>query len=405
MEKPNPSLSPQLLLLLLLVIVTASSRCRAENNVVGGRGKQSSSSSSGVAFFIFGDSFLDAGNNNYINTTTLDQANFPPYGRTFFNFPTGRFSDGRLLPDFIAKYAKLPLIPPFLKPGNNINDMAMGANFASAGAGALVETFQGDVIDLQTQLGNMKKVGKGLRNKLGKEERDAKISGGVYMFSIGSNDYMSPFLTNSSSSLLFHTSSSRFVAMVLANLTAVVKDIYDMGGRKFVFMNVPTLGCLPAMRLLMKNPNGKCYEEQVSELAKLHNARLSTVVLPRLARELKGFKYSLFDFSTSLHRRMTHPSNYGLKEGEEACCGTGKWRGIDSCGGKRSVKKEFEVCNNPTEYLFWDSFHLTDTAYHQMAREIWNPTPPPSSTITKTSPLAIVGPYTLHQLFHAAIHH
>ncbi|CAI0418906.1 unnamed protein product [Linum tenue] len=384
MEKPNPSLSPQLLLLLLLVIVTASSRCRAENNVVGGRGKQSSSSSSGVAFFIFGDSFLDAGNNNYINTTTLDQANFPPYGRTFFNFPTGRFSDGRLLPDFIG--------PSLLC-------------YLHLRAGALVETFQGDVIDLQTQLGNMKKVGKGLRNKLGKEERDAKISGGVYMFSIGSNDYMSPFLTNSSSSLLFHTSSSRFVAMVLANLTAVVKDIYDMGGRKFVFMNVPTLGCLPAMRLLMKNPNGKCYEEQVSELAKLHNARLSTVVLPRLARELKGFKYSLFDFSTSLHRRMTHPSNYGLKEGEEACCGTGKWRGIDSCGGKRSVKKEFEVCNNPTEYLFWDSFHLTDTAYHQMAREIWNPTPPPSSTITKTSPLAIVGPYTLHQLFHAAIHH
>ncbi|CAI0419284.1 unnamed protein product [Linum tenue] len=380
MEKPNSSLSPQLRLLLLLVIVTASSRCRAENNVVGGRGKQST----GVAFFIFGDSFLDAGNNNYINTTTLDQANFPPYGRTFFNFPTGRFSDGRLLPDFIGPFS---------------------INFASAGAGALVETFQGDVIDLQTQLGNMKKVGKGLRNKLGKEERDAKISGGVYMFSIGSNDYMSPFLTNSSSSLLFHASSSRFVAMVLANLTAVVKDIYGMGGRKFVFMNVPTLGCLPAMRLLMKNPNGKCYEEQVSELAKLHNARLSTVVLPRLARELKGFKYSLFDFSTSLHRRMTHPSNYGLKEGEEACCGTGKWRGIDSCGGKRSVKKEFEVCNNPTEYLFWDSFHLTDTAYHQMAREIWNPTPPPSSTITKTSPLAIVGPYTLHQLFHAAIHH
>ncbi|CAI0419288.1 unnamed protein product [Linum tenue] len=142
MEKPNSSLSPQLRLLLLLVIVTASSRCRAENNVVGGRGKQST----GVAFFIFGDSFLDAGNNNYINTTTLDQANFPPYGRTFFNFPTGRFSDGRLLPDFIGPfYAKLPLIPPFLQPGNNIDHMAMGVNFASAGAGALVETFQGDV--------------------------------------------------------------------------------------------------------------------------------------------------------------------------------------------------------------------------------------------------------------------
>lgn len=54
-------------------------------------------------FFIFGDSFLDAGNNNYINTTTLDQANFWPYGETYFKFPSGRFSDGRLISDFIGE--------------------------------------------------------------------------------------------------------------------------------------------------------------------------------------------------------------------------------------------------------------------------------------------------------------
>lgn len=59
-----------------------------------------------VALFIFGDSFLDAGNNNYINTTILDQANFWPYGETFFKFPTGRFSDGRLISDFIGKICK-----------------------------------------------------------------------------------------------------------------------------------------------------------------------------------------------------------------------------------------------------------------------------------------------------------
>lgn len=55
-----------------------------------------------TALFIFGDSFLDAGNNNYINTSTLDQANFWPYGETYFRRPTGRFSDGRLVPDFIG---------------------------------------------------------------------------------------------------------------------------------------------------------------------------------------------------------------------------------------------------------------------------------------------------------------
>ena len=55
-----------------------------------------------VAFFVFGDSLFDAGNNKYINTTD-QRANFWPYGETFFGHPTGRFSDGRLIPDFIGK--------------------------------------------------------------------------------------------------------------------------------------------------------------------------------------------------------------------------------------------------------------------------------------------------------------
>jgi hypothetical protein len=56
-----------------------------------------------VALFIFGDSFVDAGNNNYINATTDFQANYEPYGETFFKYPTGRFSNGRLISDFIGK--------------------------------------------------------------------------------------------------------------------------------------------------------------------------------------------------------------------------------------------------------------------------------------------------------------
>lgn len=60
-----------------------------------------------ASLFIFGDSFLDVGNNNYINTSTLDQANFWPYGETYFKFPTGRFSDGRLVSDFIGKHLLL----------------------------------------------------------------------------------------------------------------------------------------------------------------------------------------------------------------------------------------------------------------------------------------------------------
>ena len=44
-----------------------------------------------------------------------------------------------------AEKAWLPLIPPNLQPGNSNSQLTYGVNFASAGAGALVETFPGMV--------------------------------------------------------------------------------------------------------------------------------------------------------------------------------------------------------------------------------------------------------------------
>ena len=55
-----------------------------------------------VPLFILGDSLFDPGNNLYLNTTPESSA-FWPYGETFFKRATGRFSDGRLVPDFIGK--------------------------------------------------------------------------------------------------------------------------------------------------------------------------------------------------------------------------------------------------------------------------------------------------------------
>ncbi|KAF7843665.1 GDSL esterase/lipase 5 [Senna tora] len=189
--------------------------------VSGSHGSSISSKKVSASFFIFGDSFLDAGNNNYINTTTLDQANFWPYGETYFNFPTGRFSDGRLVSDFIAEYANLPLIPPFLEPGNS--NYRNGVNFASSGAGALVETFHGSVIPLKTQAKYFKKVATRLRHNLGKDEAERVVSSAVYLFSIGSNDYLTLFLT--ASDLLNTYSHSQYVDMVIGNLTTIVKVV------------------------------------------------------------------------------------------------------------------------------------------------------------------------------------
>ncbi|XP_022949031.1 GDSL esterase/lipase 5-like [Cucurbita moschata] len=314
-----------------------------------------------AAFFIFGDSFLDAGNNNYINTTTLDQANFWPYGQTHFRFPTGRFSDGRLVSDFIAEFAKLPLIPPFLQPG--FHHYHNGANFASAGAGALSETFHGSVIELKTQIKYFREVVvTWLKRKLGKAEGGLMVSKAVYLFSIGTNDYMSLFLTNST--FLKSHSKSQYIELVIGNLSTSIKEVYDSGGRKFGFLNLPPIGCSPGMR----DEDGGCLEE-LSAYKSVHNQRL-VKLLQDLEKQLKGFKYSLYDFSSSLTHRMENPFKYGLKEGKEACCGTGRFRGVFSCGGRRGVK-EFELCRNPNEHVFWDSYHLTENLHKQLAHELW----------------------------------
>jgi hypothetical protein len=57
------------------------------------------------AVFNFGDSLVDAGNlvtegvPDYLATAR------PPYGQSYFGYPTGRCSDGRLVIDFIGNSA------------------------------------------------------------------------------------------------------------------------------------------------------------------------------------------------------------------------------------------------------------------------------------------------------------
>lgn len=96
MARPS-SLSTYLFtIVIFLVVILISTTCEADESKLPKK-------KNAANLFIFGDSILDAGNNNYINTTTLDQANFWPYGETFFKYPTGRFSDGRLVSDFISE--------------------------------------------------------------------------------------------------------------------------------------------------------------------------------------------------------------------------------------------------------------------------------------------------------------
>ena len=53
------------------------------------------------SYYVLGDGYFDAGNNNYIRND-VPHANFKPYGMTYFHYPTGRFCDGRVFPDLLG---------------------------------------------------------------------------------------------------------------------------------------------------------------------------------------------------------------------------------------------------------------------------------------------------------------
>lgn len=52
------------------------------------------------SMFVFGDSLVDNGNNNYLNS--LARANFAPYGIDFSEGPTGRFTNGKTVIDILG---------------------------------------------------------------------------------------------------------------------------------------------------------------------------------------------------------------------------------------------------------------------------------------------------------------
>ena len=108
--------------MLMLLLLSAAATARGQALVPG--------------VMIFGDSVVDAGNNNRL--ATLVRADFPPYGRDFpaTHAPTGRFCNGKLATDITADTLGFTTYPAaYLSPQASGQNLLIGANFASAGSG------------------------------------------------------------------------------------------------------------------------------------------------------------------------------------------------------------------------------------------------------------------------------
>ncbi|PPR94852.1 hypothetical protein GOBAR_AA25819 [Gossypium barbadense] len=146
------------------------------------------------AFFVFGDSLVDNGNNNFLATTA--RADSPPYGiDTPSRRASGRFSNGKNIPDFISDALGSEPTLPYLSPELKGDRLLVGANFASAGIGILNDTGVQfiNIIRMYKQLKYFQQYQTRLADLVGFEEAQRIVNDALVLITVGGNDFVNNY--------------------------------------------------------------------------------------------------------------------------------------------------------------------------------------------------------------------
>ncbi|GJU71511.1 GDSL esterase/lipase-like protein [Tanacetum coccineum] len=306
------------------------------------------------AVIVFGDSSVDAGNNNQIRT--ILKSNFRPYGRDFFGGKaTGRFSNGRVPPDFLSELFGLrPYVPAYLDPAYNISDFVTGVCFASAGTGYDNATSDVlSVIPLWKEVEYYKEYQKKLKAHVGDQKAKTIISESVYLISMGTNDFLENYYT------IPNTRSKYSVTQYQNYLGGIaewfVKQLYSLGARKVSLGGLPPMGCLPLERTTsFFTGNGNTCNDDYNKVALAFNGKLSGLV-KRLNGELPGSKIVFSNPYGIFQQIVRKPSAYGFETAAVACCSTGLFEMGYLCDQYNPF-----TCSDANKYVFWDSFHPSE---------------------------------------------
>ncbi|XP_008242080.1 PREDICTED: GDSL esterase/lipase At4g16230-like [Prunus mume] len=316
-----------------------------------------------VTIFIFGDSTVDVGTNNLLQSSS-SRADFAPYGIDFpYSVPTGRFSNGLNSADQLARlfgYQRSP--PPFLYILNRTStfkrDILQGVNFASGGSGILIKTGKfryTEVVPLGDQIQQFATVRGNFIKLIGPEATDKFIAKSLFIVSTGSNDLFDHVELPSNSSTSVDPEDEFFY---MANLQSTYRNhlegLYKLGARKFGIISVAPIGCCPHARV--SNTSGVCREE-LNKLAQSFFISLQDLLL-KMSSKLKGMKYSLGNAYAMTMSIIEDPLAFGFKDTQSACCGNGQLNGVIPC--MHSLNPN--LCANRHEYLFWDLYHPTEYA-------------------------------------------
>ncbi|GJM97406.1 hypothetical protein PR202_ga14330 [Eleusine coracana subsp. coracana] len=320
------------------------------------------------AMYVFGDSTLDVGNNNHLPGKDVPRADKPYYGINLpgSGKPTGRFSNGYNVADFVAKtlgFDKSPLAYLVLKARDYLIPSAItrGVSYASAGAGILDSTNAGNNIPLSQQVRYFQETKAEMESKVGPHVVGDLLSKSFFLLGVGSNDLFA-FSTALARQNRTATQAdvAAFVSSLVSNYSTTITALHKLGARKFGIINVGPVGCVPRVRVL--SPTGNC-SDGLNQIAGGFDGALKSM-LAGIAAKLPGMAYSLADsFGLST---ATDPVAAGFVNGDSACCGGGR------LGAEADCLPNATLCANPDRYLFWDRVHPSQRTAMISAQTFYN---------------------------------
>ncbi|XP_023634893.1 GDSL esterase/lipase At5g45960 isoform X3 [Capsella rubella] len=275
------------------------------------------------SILVFGDSTVDPGNNNFINT--IFKCNFPPYGIDFKNkIPTGRFCNGRLVTDFIER-----------------------------------------VIDIPSQLEYFREYKRKLEKKMGKDKMEKHIGEALFCVSAGTNDFVINYFLLPIRRKTFTIEA--YQQFVISNLKQFIQGLWKEGARNIIVAGVPPIGCLPIVITLFSSEaltNRRCID-WFSDVAKNYNILLQKELgFMQMNLAHLGSKIFYFDIYNPLSEIIHDYQKFGFEEVSSGCCGSGYLETSFLCNPKSYV------CPNTSAYVFFDSIHPSEKTYFNIFRTL-----------------------------------
>ncbi|AUS99328.1 PEP-CTERM sorting domain-containing protein [Nostoc sp. CENA543] len=208
--------------------------------------------------YFFGDSLSDPGN-------AFSQVGIPPSP-----YVNGRFSDGRVWAEYLAKNLGL-----------------QDTNFAFGGAttgnsNTITPLLPGLFTQINTFI-----------NTNPQADSDA-----LYVIWAGANDYLGERVSNPN--------------LPLVNLDTAVRSLAGVGAKNFLVVNLPNLGDIPGT-------NGNPIQSNLlNNLTGLHNQGLSSI-LTTLKQDLPTTKINIFDINALFSQAINSPDTFKFANVSQSC--------------------------------------------------------------------------------------